>query len=446
VGFIKVISVLLFICTIIGGFIASFRYAAVFSFCLYQSIYFYNPEKRWWGNLIPDISYSYFVVILILGLYVFNLKKYNINKLRAATPFIWAHMFGVLFLFSYFNAVYPEQHYEYLVYFIKLLLIVSVAYKLIETEKDLDRVLYGFIFGAWYVSFYVYQIGRNSGNRVVGVGLVDSPDSNGLAAAIAPTLVLCLYFYWIHKNKFLKIGFALAGIFIANAIVLINSRGAFLGIFVSIVYFMYHMYTSSFQRKYQKFSAVFITIAGLSGGLYLADDDFINRIVGISDEASVNVDVESGGTRIIFWRAAWEMTKDFPFGNGYKGFNAYSSLYIPQEVNTGDSRNRSVHSSWFEALTETGYLGLFCLLMMCYTSLKCLQKCRNKMKTDGRVDEYFKMIAIQGAFVAYLISMSFLNRSRAEILYWLVMISASAYNLYILKDRNKSKGLDFEKK
>lgn len=439
------ISVLIFYSILIAGFITSLRHAAVISFCLYQAVYFFNPENRWWGNLIPQISYSYFVVLLMIGLYFFNLKKFNVNKLTTAAPLMWAYTLGILYYAAYFYAVFPTEHYTFFVYYFKLLIIVSIAYKLVSSIKDFDRVLYGFIFGAWYVSFYVWQIGRNSGNRVTGVGLVDSPDANGLAAAIAPALVFCLYFYWIKQSKLQKFCFAIAGIFIANAIVLINSRGAFLGVAISILFFMYHMFTSSFQRRYQKLTAVYLMVAGLSGALYLADDDFVSRIVNMSSEAQINTEKESGSTRLIFWQAAWEMTKDHPFGNGYKGFNAYATFYIPRDVDTGDSRSRSVHSSWFETLTETGYLGLFCLFMMCYSTFKCLQKCRNLLKANNDVDEYFKIVAVQGAFISFLVSMSFLNRSRAEILYWLVMISACAYNIYVLKDQNKARGLALEK-
>ena len=118
--------------------------------------------------------------------------------------------------------------------------------------------------------------------------------------------------------------FAIAGLFIANAVVLINSRGAFLAVAASIAFFMYFMYTSSFQRQHQKKMAVFITIAGLSGALYIADDDFISRITGITGEVDKAEKQESGATRLVFWEAAWEMTKDYPYGNGYRGFNYLS--------------------------------------------------------------------------------------------------------------------------
>lgn len=426
-------SVLMFYGTIFGGFVLSLRYSLALAFVVYQAIYFFNPEKRWWGYLIPDISYSFFIVLYMAILVLVNHKDTQQNKISQARPLKWAILVMAIYFFTYFHAVFPELHYIFMEYFIKLIVIVCIAYKLIGTVRDFSYVLYGYIFSAWYVSFYVFQIGRNSGNRVEGVGLVDSPDSNGLAAAIAPTLVLALCFFWTSKNKLVKVAFAIAGIFIANAIVLINSRGAFLGVATGIMFFMYHMYTSSFQRKHQKKMAILITLAGLSGAVYLADDDFISRVTGISQDIENKDEQETGATRMIFWEAAWEMTKDYPFGNGYRGFNYYSPIYIPENIDTGGKRSRSVHSTWFETLTEVGYLGLAAFIFMLWSAWQYLEKTKSYLKSKLQVDEYFKIIALQGSLISFIVSMTFLNRMRAEVLYWLIMLASAAYNVYVLK-------------
>jgi len=428
------LSVLMFLATLVGGFIFSLRHSIAISFVVYQAIYFFNPEKRWWGNLIPDISYSFFIVLFMAFLVVINNKMTKHNKISSVPPLKWAIVVMITYTISYFYAIAPEFHYLFMIYFIKLIIIMCLAFKLISSVKDFLYVLNGYIFAAWYVSFYVFQIGRNSGNRVEGVGLVDSPDANGLAAAIAPALVITLYSFWTSKKYIWKAAYAIAGIFIANAIVLINSRGAFLAAAVSIIFFMYYMYTSSFQRKNQKKIAVFITLAGLSGAVYLADEDFINRVTGITEEVDKAEEQESGATRMIFWKAAWDMTKDHPYGNGYRGFNYLSPLYIPEGIDTGGNRSRSVHSTWFETLTEVGYLGLLFFILMLWSAWKHLNKVRTYLRDNQLVDEYFRIIALQGSLLAFIVAMTFLNRMRAEVLYWLIMFSAAAYNVYVLKE------------
>lgn len=439
------LSVLMFYFANLAGYTIALYRLPVIAFTLYQAIYFFHPEKRWWGKLIPDISYSFFVVLLMAILLAINFTKSNQNKLLQAPQFKWMYVVLFLYAITYFYAVLPELHYLTLNYFFKLVIIISIAYKLCDSNAKLNYALYGYIFGAWYISFYAWQVGRNSGARVENIGTVDAPDSNGLAAAIAPALVLCLYYFWTHNNKYLKLSFVLAGIFIANAIVLINSRGAFLGAAVGIGFFMYYMYTSSFQRKNQKKMAVFLTICGLAGAGYLADESFKERIFSITAQTEVDTTKESGGTRTIFWNAAWEMAKDHPLGNGYRGFNFYAPLYIAEDVNTGRKKSRSVHSTWFETLSEIGYLGLFAFCMMLYSSLKTLNICKKTLKEGKKVDEYFKVIALQAALISFIVAMTFLNRMRAEILYWCILYSACAYNIFVLKSISSQQNNENEK-
>jgi len=387
--------------------------------------------------MIPDVSYSFFVVLMMALMLVANYSKLKKNHLMKVSQFKFALLLLCLYAVASSFAVYPEEHAKALKYFAKLLVIIFIAYKLCGCKKSLDLVLYGYIAGAWYLSFYIFQVGRNSGGRVEGVGTVDSPDANGVAAALAPSLVLALYYYWVNTKINLKLIFALAGIFIANALILISSRGAFLGVAVSVVFFLFYMFFSSFQRKNQKFSVVFILVAGLGGGVYLADDAFIDRMLTIKQEQQVDVEKESGGTRVYFWRAAIDIAVDYPMGSGYRGFNFYAPRYLPEDLDTGGSRSRSVHSTWFEALTEIGYIGFLALVGMLALSLLSLNKVKRDVRAKGLVDDYFKMIALQASLIAFVVCMTFINRLRAEILYWLVLYSAIAYNVYILKCNEK---------
>ena len=198
--------------------------------------------------------------------------------------FRWFYFIALLFVITSFYAIYPTIHDDAMIYFIKLAIIMSIAYKLILGDRDLDIALWGYIFGSWYISFVAFQIGRNAGDRVEGIGSVDSPDANGTAASIAPALVLAFYYFWVSKNKLVKVALAVAGVFIANAIVLVNSRGAFLGVAISMVYFVYHMYFSSFQRKNQKITVIALVICGLIGTAIIVDESFMERMGSITTE------------------------------------------------------------------------------------------------------------------------------------------------------------------
>lgn len=430
---------LLFIGTYCGGLFYALTSVPTFAFVVYQAVYFFNPTSRWWGYLAPSIPYSLLSVVFMMLVFVKSFKLHNQNKLLAAPQFKWVYLSVILYGITSLYAV-NYGHNEALVNYVKLVIIISLAYKICDTDKKLDYILYGYIFGAWYISFLTFQIGRNSGDRVEGIGTVDSPDSNGIALAIAPSLVLSLYYYWISQNKVIKGLFVIAAVFILNAIVLINSRGAFLGVAVSVSFFMWFMWFAKVRVKYQRGTVIAIMILGLLGAVKIVDESFINRMFTITTVSKIDkTEQETGSTRTAFWVAAWDMAKDYPLGNGYRGFNYYAPFYIPANINTGAHRNRSVHSTWFEVLSEVGYLGLLFFILMITSCFKALKKCKIKLQQDEKLKEFYKVLAIQAALMSFLVSMSFVNRMRSEVLYWLILFSACAYNIYVIKpEKDKS--------
>jgi hypothetical protein len=426
------IHVLLFYSVYISGFYLSLSRNLAYSFALYEVVHFFYPQGRWWGQLIPDVSYSYFVVLLVIFLFFLNFNKCNRNSLLKVPAFKWAYCIFCLYLIASLYAIFPESHFERVIYFLKLLVIISIAYKLINDLKSLNIAIWGYIFGSFYLSLFIFQTGRNSGNRVEGIGTVDAPDANGIAAALAPSLVLALYYFWTSKKYKYKLIFIVVSIFIVNALFLINSRGAFLGAFCSMAYFGLYLFLSSLHNLRTKSLVVLLAIVGSLGLVGLADDSVSSRILSMT-ETTVSEGQETGATRMVFWVSAWELAKDHPFGTGIKGFEYYSPFYVPQKYDTGRSRNRAVHSTWFEALSEIGYLGLFCSLMMVYSIFKGTRRTKQALMNQGDTTNYFKVIAIEAALISFIVSMTFLNSLRAEILYWLLLYASSAYNIFVLQ-------------
>ena len=433
------LSQLMFWGTQFGGYYLAFARYPVFVFVVYQSIYFFNPSKRWWGYAIPDLSYSYYSVVLMAFIVFINWKKTSQNKLFEAPPTKWVYLFLFVHLTAYSYAVLPIRHDIFFIYFLKLVVIISIAYKLISNIKDLHIAIMGYVFGAWYLSFYTYQVGRNSGDRVEGIGTVDAQDSNGVAAALAPAIIFGIYYLWRSPDWKLK-GVALIALaFTCNALVLINSRGAVLGVVLGAGYFMYHLYKSRIKTRNQKATVVFLCLVGLAGVSVVVDDTFMERFSSLQEEtAGVNKEGESGSTRILYWEAAYRLALDYPFGTGIYGFNYHAVNYIDANSHVGRKlRNsggfKSVHSSWFSTLAEVGFIGLFLLIAIIVSCFRALKKCKTGLLERKSAQDYYLIIAIEGALITYMVAMTFLDRHRAEILYWLILFSMCAYNIYVKK-------------
>lgn len=427
------ISVLLFLSSFVSSFILSFRHAAIFGFVLYQVIYFFNPQNRWWGSSVPDLGYSFFSVAFMALILLLNWSECKNNKLTQLPSFRWLYFFVLIYSAVYIWSILPSYHMDALIPLVKGAIILSIAFKLCTTYKSLDYMLYGYVIGAAYLGYYISQVGRNSGDRVEGIGMVDSPDANGVAAALAPAAITCLFYFWRNTSLKLKFLFVIAGAFIVNALVLINSRGAMLGVAAGGAYFMWRLFFAPVQRKYQKVTVILIALAGLSSLVYVADQSTIERIYSISQESEVDENRETGATRMVFWAAAWDMAKDHPLGLGRGGFEINAPLYIPSYINTGANRNRAVHSSWFEALSEAGYLGFIVFLMIIFASFTMLRRSKAELAAPEFLDDYFKIVCIESMLISYLVAMTFLNRMRSEIFLWCILFVACAYNIYYLR-------------
>jgi hypothetical protein len=425
------INFLLFVGCYCGGIVLAIINNPVWAFMLYQVVYFMNPLQRWWSYLVPALSYSFFTVVLMAGVFVKNFNEHNSNSLFSAPQFKWVYLITICFIITLTHAVLPYDNREATVNLVKMVVIISIAYKLVDTSQKLDYSLWAYIGGAAYIGFLAFQVGRDENGRVESVGTVDAPDSNGIAAAIVPSLVLCLYYFWVTKSKLQRFLIALAGAFIANAIVLINSRASFLAAVVSIGYFLMFLLFSKYQRQYQRISAIGLILFGLAGAAYVVDEVAIQRFLSITEQDTTGEE-QTGATRVFFWQAAFEMSKDYPFGKGANSFEYFAPEYLPDYIDTGFSRNRAVHSTWFEALTDTGYIGLFFLIMMILSCFKATRRCKRILSENNEIDNYYKVVAIEGALIAFIVAMSFMNRFRAEILYWCVLYTACAYNIYVL--------------
>jgi O-antigen ligase len=262
---------------------------------------------------------------------------------------------------------------------------------------------------------------------------------------LAASMVVCLHYFYFAKNKIQRGAAAIAGALTANGLVLINSRGAFLASTVSIAYYVIMLYRNPLKliaKKAQIVSAINLTrfrktkvalliCVGLIAVVSVSDDAFVERIqtIVISDDP----EKESGSTRMHFWGASWEMAKDHPLGLGIGGFEQLAPYYIPEDINTGRSRNRAVHSSYFEILSEVGYLGLAAFLFMLYGCFKLSKATRATLKQKLMEKQYFQVVALEGMLISFMTSAIFINRSRAVVLYWFIAFICAAYCIYVVR-------------
>ncbi len=434
---------LLFLFVFFGGVGTALFSNGAAAFIVYELVYFLNPGNRWWSAGIPDLRYSFIIVIVMM---IVLAKDYqNLSKLSPWSEqnvFKWMVALLLMYYFAYTFALHIPMHSKFTFEFTKLIIIILLAYKLINTPAMLKACLWAYITGCAYIGYLATGKGRNSSGRVEGIGMVDAPDANDTAAVLVPAAVMLMYFAWqgSMRARFMA---ALFGVFIANGLVLINSRGSFLGVVLSLGLFLLYMIFSSHQKKGQKKVALLMIVVGLSGAFYMTDDVFWERMSTLksSEEQEIGEEKEDDGSgRILFWFKTFDMLEEYPFGMGVYGYNMLAPHYMTDEER-GGVKYRSVHSMWFQGLGEVGWLGIGVFLCMLISLALSTRRAKKFTASKCQYDIYFLILALECALIGYLVAGTFINRFRAEVLYWMILFLAIAVKVYYLRASGSDLGI-----
>lgn len=423
------VSILLFISSQLYCYYRALFSSPSFLFVGYVIIYFMYHEGRWWYYNLPTLSYSFYNSVTILLAAIF-LKSGTKTKIFSIPPLKWGALLLGYYTLVQFWALLPTVHSVSLSNFAKLLVVLAAAFKLCKTSKDFENYLLSFVAGAAYIGYYMLEVGRDASGRVEGVGTVDSPEVNGMAAILAPAAILCLHYFWQSKTWQYRAFSIIAGALIMNGLVLMNSRGAFIAVILGAGWYMYAIYKSKGIIKYKNAKLFAVVILGLASLTVVVDEQAINRILTLKEESSLSAEQETGSTRVFFWLASLDMTNDYPLGAGAGSFVVYSPFYIPENIDTGKSRNRAIHSTWFQALNEVGYPGailFFAVLISCINLMRKMKKHAHQTKNSSL---FFVSTALQSCLFSYIIAATFLDRFRAVALYILILFVCVGYNVY----------------
>lgn len=420
---------LFFMLVYLGGFASAFFTNGASAFLLYQAVYMINAEERWWYSQVPDFRYSFYTSILMLAVLAIQYNRLTaVTRWRDLPVIKWILLFLLLHYVGYMYALNEIHHSMFTFNFLKLVIIFMVAYKLINTEKMLDACLWVYALGCTYIGYVAKDVGRNGAGRVEGIGMVDTGgDGNMVAAALAPSIVVLLYFAWqgSWKIRFLA---AFCSAFVVNALVLINSRGAFLAVLAGAGLFVVYMLISRYQKQGQRATAIFIVVAGLVGAYSLTDATFWQRMQTLKEDEQGQRGGDGRG-RLEYWMVTLDMVEDYPMGTGIGGFQALSLTYL--------GANKVPHSTWFQVLGEFSWHGLVIFILILLSAFNLSKKTKKYLVRHDRISAYFKILMLECALISFLVAATFIDRARAEVLFWLILFICIAYNVYFLQQQTE---------
>lgn len=194
-------------------------------------------------------------------------------------------------------------------------------------------------------------------------------DGNDLAWSLTIFFPFTLYLLLLAKSKLLKCLFLFTSLLFLVGIIGTASRGAFLALLAS---FLYYIYTS--KKRILAFSLIAAFLVLLFS---VSPENYISRIHSITDYEEDS----SALGRLMAWKSAVNMAIDNIFGVGAGNFNtAYGRFYRPEIVDPriwSGARWISPHSIYFLVLGEYGFIGLLTILSILYLNFRTNHKQMN---------------------------------------------------------------------
>ncbi len=408
---------LLWLIIYIGGLGTTFIKGPIIGLLTYMFT-FYTQFSWARGVKVGLYRWSFYAAIVLLASYLLKRGSYAKEAFSRIPQLKWLILIIINMLFVSLFAADPKENQEAVVDFIKLVVLYYLIVNIVKTRMHYRMFIWVQIWGNFLLGWLAYTKGDMVGGRLENIGAPGIRGSNHLANH----LIMSLPFIGnltLFGNKWEKLGAIAAAPFILNALVLCNSRGAFLGIALMLV-------TILVLSKSQNRSRIIIGLV-LAGVLFtfLADERILNRLQTIQ---SYEEDGSAMG-RIDSWVGALKMVSDYPFGKGGGGFQAYSHVYIPEIVEKHGGEPRSVHNTFLLMATDWGIQGFFLFFIFYFSTFLELHKIRRRSGTDHDNFYYVESVAIEVALVGFLVSATFGSRIYGEGVYWYCALATALSNI-----------------
>lgn len=291
---------------------------------------------------------------------------------------------------------------------VSILLLTSSI--LLNSSKKIWRVLLIFLASMNISSLYVVR------QYLFGVlrpgGTFGDANFYAIAGAFTAVLGLSLWAYQKQYRSFFLVSFILN----TSGVLLSGSRGGFLALIVSMLFFWYK------QKK--KLIGALLLAFSLAALLFLVPNNMIERFEG--EDYGAN---QSSGHRLQIIEAGWEMIKNNPvIGVGPGMFKIKTYAYFESH-----DMARMAHNSYLEVAAEFGVLGILAYLYLCYSSIRQLNSgLRAALEKNERMAVIIRALLV--AAIGYFFGAIFLSVEYEKVL-WLTISIASVSHGVIDKEK-----------
>jgi hypothetical protein len=300
---------------------------------------------------------------------------------------------------------------EHAIKMTKITVMLFIASHIVTNLKRYEIIVYLFIATGLFLGIetytapsYYFAAGRLGG----GIGGGDLLNGNMLAAHFIMVLSLLgvMFMKGGYRAKFFC--FLAAG-FMLNGIILIRSRGSFLGLMAAGIAALL------LSKGVKKTKIIFCLLAAIIGAATLVDSGFLQRMDEITfDSQAMDASAQS---RIEIWNIGLRMSADHPLGvgvgNSAKAAAEYNLAY----------EGLDMHNTFLRCLSDLGIQALVVLLLIIGNAFRTLSFIsRNVAALPNRDSFLWHIYAVKVGLIGYLVTVFFVSATYTEDFYWFLML------------------------
>ncbi len=409
------------LCLYFGGLAVSLIKGPIYGLITYFFTYYTQFS---WGKQHKTERWSLYASLAVFASYIIK-KNAEVQLSHFEMPQMkWLIIFLLNMVFVGFFAVAPEANQRELIAFAKLSVLYFLTICIVRKKLHYKLFLWIQVWGSYLFGWQGHGA-KLTGGRLEGIGGPETTTSNGLANH----LIMILPFFnnlFFYGNKWEKLAVIWATPWVLNAIILCNSRGAFLGIVAMAI-----MAYARAQKKIRKKMLVGMILGALLF-VYLADERFWERMDTLKEGG------EKSSGRVETWKGALNLIKDHPLGVGGQGFVYLSPIYIPEVVAEHGGEQRSVHNSYLKVATNYGIQGFILYALFIYGTLRQLRHMRKRVGAENDLFYHTESTAIEIAIWGFLIAATFGARPYFETLFWYCAIANALSNIQQSEIRDRA--------
>ena len=406
------LTTILYLALFVSSVLGSILFNPLIGISGYLITYHINPLSHWWGAYASASIDRYSLILAVatlLGM-VLHKSKLKFTRMVEAQEILLILFVGLCWLsilLCFDLGVGIDKH---VIKMTKIGVIVLMASHLITDIKRYEMIVFIFILTGLFLGVETYNAPTwHFAHGRLGQGVGGSDLSNGNMLAAHFMMVLSLIGVMFIKGGWkTRLLCSASAVFILNGIVLIRSRGAFLGLLVGL------MSAVVFTNKVSKKKIIICVLAGIIGGATLVDTGFLERMKLIQTNTE-EMD-SSAKSRIEFWKIAFDMASDYPFGLGVGNYERLVGRY------STEYEGKDTHNTYLRCLAEVGFQGLLVLLLLIANAFRILSSISKDIEhLKNKKIFFWHIYGVRIGLIAYLLVVFFVSATYIEDFYWFLM-------------------------